>query len=156
MPRPDTKQFAQLIRENLNISLFECKHYGDGKLNAQLNLNDKTHFVDNSTLRYFKSRIISAAHTDNGLLFYVIESTSQNPDNTKRGFRGCIFDLFGSTVYRPDLDNLQSTSDKAKKAMYAFLNDFDTVAYYKNVFASMAVKSQKVSADYRKLSQSGE
>ena len=100
------------------------------KYNAQRNLQGRTHYVDDSTLRYFHSRITSAHDTCSGALFYIIESTALDPDNRSRGFRGVVFDVWGSVIYRPDLQSTYRTSQGASKAMYQWLNGFDVPAYY--------------------------
>jgi hypothetical protein len=102
------------------------------KYNAQQNLEGRTHYVDDSTLRYFHSRITSAHDCCSGTLFYVIESTALDPDNTSRGFRGVVFDVWGSAIYRPDLQSTFRTSQGASKALYEWLNGFDVPAYYAN------------------------
>lgn len=105
------------------------------KVNAQENLKGKTHYVDDNTLRGFRSRIISARATDNGLLFAIVTSDSLNYEHTKRGFRFVIFDLFGNVLRREPRghDNQlclsgYRTSAQATKAMWAALNEIDAHA----------------------------
>lgn len=109
------------------VELYREKSY-DAKRNAQLNLIDRTHYVDDDTLRYHKSRVISARHHDNGLLFSIVTSDALDMHNTKRGFRFVIFDLFGHVLMRPDLENTFRTSPAARKALYAELNKIDARA----------------------------
>jgi hypothetical protein len=99
----------------------------DPKLNAQRNLCGRTHYVDDDTLRWHKSRVLSARHTDGGLLFAIITSDALDMNNTRRGFRYVIFDLFGNTVARPDLEHAYRTSEQASNAMWATLSTLDAV-----------------------------
>jgi len=92
------------------------------KENAQGNLCGRTHYVDDATLRWHKSRIIASGHTDNGLLFWLISSDALDMHNTKRGFRYVIFDIFGTVVDRPTLEQAFRTSAQARKAMWNSLN----------------------------------
>ena len=98
------------------------------KNNAQRNLAGRTHYVDDDTLRSFYSRIISARHTDGGLLFAIVTSDAKDFENKSRGFRYVIFDLFGTVIERnPSSVDREyfRTSEKAEKAMWAALNAMD-------------------------------
>lgn len=94
----------------------------DPKRNAQRNLQGRTHYVDDDSLRFHKSRVISARDHDGGLLFSIVTSDALDMHNTKRGFRYVIFDLFGTVIDRPTLENVFRTSDQASKARYAALD----------------------------------
>jgi hypothetical protein len=98
----------------------------DPKTNAQRNLQGRTHFVDDDTLRFHKSRVISARHTDNGLLFAVVTSDAKDMNNHERGFRFTIFDVFGNRIYRKS-DQWFRKSDQAVKAMWSALNEMDAI-----------------------------
>lgn len=108
----------------------------DPKYNAQRNLSGRTHYVDDDTLRWHKSRIISARAVDNGLLFAIVTSDALDMNNTRRGFRFVIFDLFGNVIERTSIDSDKATGDPgpyrtsaaAAKAMWAKLNEFDARA----------------------------
>jgi hypothetical protein len=97
----------------------------DAKLNAQRNLMGRTHFVDPDTLRFHKSRVIATHITDGGLLFALITSDALDWDNTKRGFRYTVFDVFGNTVASLKLEEAFKTRAQAFKAMWAKLNELD-------------------------------
>ena len=98
----------------------------DPKTNAQRNLVGRTHFVDDDTLRYHKSRVISARHTDMGLLFAIVTSDSKNYEGTQRGFRFAIFDVFGNCIDRKT-NQWFRRSEQATKAMWEMLNSLDAV-----------------------------
>src|SRR5690349_5873602 len=107
---------------------------GDPKHNAQRNLNGKTHYVDDDTLRWHKSRVLSARHLHGGLLFRIITSDAQDMHNTRRGFRAVVFDVFGTTVFRPNLENATKTKDAAFNASER--ETIDLVAHYREAIAS--------------------
>lgn len=95
------------------------------RYNAQRNLQGRTHYVDEETLRFHKSRILSARASQDGLLFYIIESVALDMNNTKRGFRYVIFNIFGEAISRPDLEHCFKSKDAAIKAMWVVLNALD-------------------------------
>lgn len=98
------------------------------KYDAQRNLCGRTHYVDDDTLRFHKSRILSTHVTDNGLLFALVESCALDMNNMRRGYRHVIFDVFGNTIDRQDIDSCHKTSKAAKSAMWAALNSIDAKA----------------------------
>ncbi len=100
----------------------------DPKRNAQRNLIGRTHYVDDGTLRWHKSRILQTVVTDDGLLFALVESYAANTNNTRRLFRPVIFDVFGTVVERVKLDEGFSTRKTAEKAMWKALNEIDAKA----------------------------
>jgi len=99
------------------------------KFNAQRNLMGRTHYVDDETLRWHKSKVISARCTDGGLLFAIVTSDALDMNNTKRGFRYVIFDLFGTVLGRPALEESYTSSARAEKAMWKALNAIDAVTH---------------------------
>ena len=107
-------------------SLYRNQSY-QPKYNAQVNLQGRTHYVDDQTLKFHYSRIVNTFETDGGLLFALIESCTLNHQNTTRGFRYVVFDIFGHVIAKPDLDEAHKTHDKAKAAMWNALNAIDAV-----------------------------
>jgi hypothetical protein len=104
----------------------------DAKTNAQRNLSGRTHYVDDETLRYHHSRVISARTFANGQLFAIVTSDAKDYENKSRGFRYVIFDLFGTVIERNPrtVDNEWfRTSDKARAARDAFLATFDAAGH---------------------------
>jgi hypothetical protein len=106
------------------MQLFQ-NHGSAPKFNAQRNLMGRTHYVDDDTLRWHKSRILSARCTDGGLLFAIVTSDALDMNNTRRGYRYVIFDLFGTVLARPALEESFRTSAKAEKEMWKALNRID-------------------------------
>lgn len=116
----------------LHVSLF-TNHSCDPKYDAQRNLSGRTHYVDDDTLRFHHSRITGRAVLADGLLFSLTHSDSLDMRNTSRGFRCTVFDVFGTVVYSPDLDQAVKSGEKAiaerNKA------EFDVVAHYRKAIA---------------------
>lgn len=110
-----------------------CYESGDPKHNAQRNLRGKTHYVDDDTLRWHKSRVVGCAHLHDGLLLRVTCSDAIDMHNTKRGFRSAVFDIFGTTVSRPKLEDAASTSAAAVKA--SDRETIDLVEHYRQAIA---------------------
>ena len=97
----------------------------DAKTNAQRNLCGRTHYVDGDTLRFHKSRVLAARVIDKGLLFAITTSDALDMNNTKRGYRYVILDVFGTVLARPTLENAFRTRQQCDKAMWAVLNAID-------------------------------
>lgn len=97
----------------------------DPKINAQRNLAGRSHYVDDDSLRFHKSRINACRIVDNGLLLAIVESVAIDYRNTQRGFRYVVFDVFGHVISRVELDDCWRTSEQALKAMWAYLDTVD-------------------------------
>lgn len=127
----------------------------DPKSNAQRNLVGRTHYVDDDTLRWHKSRVISARHTDGGLLFAIVTSDALDMNNSRRAFRYVIFDLFGTVLSRCDLEHATRTGEQATKAMWAELNAMDAAAItreaIKREIKNHADEMYRVAADIARL-----
>ena len=89
------------------------------KLNAQINLSGRTHYVKDQTLKYFHARVLWSHHLYDGLLFYIIESCASDHAKKTRVFRGVVFDVFGNVIYRPSLEDSFKNRDQASKDMWA-------------------------------------
>lgn len=109
---------------------------------AERNLEGRTHYVDRSTRGFFRSRVLSATvHSSmHGLIFSIVESCSANPDRTRRVFRGVVFNIFGTVLYRPALDESQGSTEHAREALYEWLSGFDVVAHYVKVLEARAAR----------------
>ena len=91
------------------------------KLNAQINLSGRTHYVEDHILHYHHARVLASGHTSDQLLFYIIESCAADHLNRTRVTRGVVFDVFGNVVYRPSLEDSFKNLDQAREAMWAAL-----------------------------------
>lgn len=116
----------------LHISLYTHKSCTP-KWNAQQNLQGRTHYVDDDTLRWHHSRVLSSSTRGWGLLFSITTSDAADMHNSKRGFRCVVFDVFGTVVYRPDLEGMYSTRKAAENARDRF--EFDLLAHYQKAIA---------------------
>jgi hypothetical protein len=82
---------------------------------AQRNLSGRTHYADDSTLKYFKARILRSTHSKNGL-YYILQESIPHPDyDMKRIRRNVVFNVFG-TVIGLWRDECHTTSIKADNA----------------------------------------
>lgn len=106
----------------------------DPKYDAQRNLSGKTHYVDDDTLRWHKSRILGTCRLHDGLLFRVTCSDSLDMHNTKRGFRCVVFDVFGTTIDRPKLD--EATATKQAAIHKSERQEIDLMAHYMQAIQS--------------------
>lgn len=117
--------------------------------NAQQNLRERTHYVDDDSLRFHKSRILQTYITDDGLLFSLIESVALDWDNTRRGYRYVVFNIFGDVVSRVPLEECSHTRDAARTAMWAFLNATDAKAITLEALERRACAAEQMIADWR-------
>lgn len=118
---------------------------GDPKYNAQRNLSGISHYVDNDTLRFHKSRVLGTALLHGGLLFRVTCSDALDMHNTKRGFRCAVFDIFGTTVSRPDLEHATKTHQAAINASER--EEIDLVSHYREAIARELRQAAEHAAD---------
>lgn len=102
--------------------------FSNATAQAQYNLRTRSHYVNDDNLRFHKSRILACHITDDGLLLAVLESVALNYENTKRGFRGVVFDVFGHVVSTLDLEHCFTTREAARKDMWARLEALDAKA----------------------------
>lgn len=126
---------------------YECKG-SDYKCNAQRNLSGRTHYVDDDTLKWHKGRITYSTHKCDGLLFQITSSDALDMNNTRRGFRCIVFDVFGETVYRPDLPGAHKTGQAAEKACEG--TAFDLVGHYQT---TLKERLQRKNAELAELAQ---
>jgi len=129
---------ANTISNAANVELFGDKS-NDPKHNAQKNLSGRTHYVNDDTLRFFGSRIISAYPTNDGLFFKIVESVATDHNKSRRGFRVVVFDLFGCAVFRPSFDECTSSSAAAEN-YYSKKHDTDTWKHYRAELKTRAAR----------------
>lgn len=126
-----TPQIAQSIATALDTRIFKEAHRSTPVLNAQDALTGITHYCDAGTLRFHHSRIVGASVVSCGAFFKVTETCAQDYQNTRRGYRVVLFDMTGSAVYRPSLDELTRTREQADKAFYSWFDQFDEIGHYR-------------------------
>lgn len=126
----------QALRE-ANARPFQERYFSQPKHEAQEALQGRTHYVDDATLRFHHSRITAARPIMDGLFFEIMESSSTDYGNTTRGFRVVVFDVFGSSVYHPSLQDMKKTSISARNA-YKKEFTIDPAAHYAEKLQSRA------------------
>lgn len=146
----ELNDIAKIINRTGFAQLYDCKS-SYAKNNAQLNLAGRTHFAEDSTLRYFGSRINSARACASGLLFYIVESSFLDYEKTKRGFRYAIFDIFGTSIARLPVDEAFKTSEKAYKAVWEEINSFNVEAHYAKTLEEIAVRADRKAQEAREI-----
>ena len=144
---------ATLIQQTTRARLYETRYFSNPMHYAQDQLTGRTHYVDDSTLRYFHARIVGAHDDADGLLFWIVESSAKDPDNNARGFRPVAFDIFGEVVFRPDLADMVKTSDKARALYREWLETFDIAAHYREALESRARRLESEARQYREALQ---
>lgn len=132
--------------EKLHIHPFQHESC-DAKRDAQANLRNKTHYVDDETLRWHKSRVLSTAPLHEGLLFRITCSDAMDMHNTKRGFRSVVFDAFGTTIDRCGLEDAASTKHMAIKR--SDMEEIDLVAHYRDAIARELKNREQAAQDYQ-------
>jgi len=103
---------------------------------AQDQLNGRTHYVDDDTLKFFNARILEAGifpadqkSEHYGDFFYIVESLPFAWEG-ERIYRGVVFDKEGRTIYRPDSDQAYKTAKTARKHLYAFLKNLQENEFF--------------------------
>ena len=140
------QELAKRIERTHTAQLYRERYFSNATDHAQDQLMGRTHYVDPQTLRFHKSRVLSARTIAEGLLFRVTESCALDPDNTRRGFRAVVFDIYGDAVYRPSLDQCRASRDPADRDCARWLESFDVVAHYRNAIESRAERMNKDAA----------
>ena len=135
------KELANQIAQAYDQTLFHSKFLKTPKDNAQVMLRGRTHYVDDDTLRFFGCLIKSAQPSTFGLFYLITESLSLPTGG--RGFRTVLFDLGGQVVYRPTLEEMQTTTNKAEKAFYAWFETFNIETYYRDQIRERIIRTSR-------------
>lgn len=143
----DTNTLADLLRD-AGARLYRHEST-DATRNAQDNLRGRTFYADPETLRWHKARILNSRDIWCGAGLMIVESVSLDWDNTKRGYRFAVFDVFGNVVERADLENTWKTADGARKAFWKWLAESDPFTHYLSAIESRARNLDRESASLR-------
>ena len=143
----DTNTLADLLRD-AGVRLYRHEST-DATRNAQDNLRGRTFYAEPDTLRWHKARILNSRDIWCGAGLMVVESVSLDWDNTKRGYRFAVFDVFGNVVERADLENTWKTADGARKAFWKWLAESDPFTHYLSAIESRARNLDRESASLR-------
>jgi hypothetical protein len=109
--------------------------------NAERNLSGRTHFCDPATRKYFKARVLNSGMSDDGLVFWLIESNRSKPFDSKRNKRFVAFDVFGTVLN--DREEWHATSAQAHKAGIDWLKQFDSKTHTRLELAGKARRDIK-------------
>jgi len=137
------KTLANILTHESLPKRFERQYSDNPTISAQKNLEGRTHYVDPQTLKYHGSRVLSALLVSDGAFFKIIETVSIDYQHTKRGYRAVVFDLFGTTIYCPKLEETHTNREKADKAFYAFFDTFDEIGHYQQALANKITRLNK-------------
>jgi hypothetical protein len=113
---------------DLTVDLYR-EQSSDSTYDAQRNLMGRTHYVDPDTLKYHKSRVLAFRIHADGLLCSLIESCAADMHNRKRRFRYVIFDVLGTVLDRPKLDESFTSKHYAEKAMWKAVESIDAIKH---------------------------
>lgn len=127
---------TKLITTAANVAPYTDKS-SDHKRNAQENLQGRTHYAEDEALKFFKARIVSAHADADGLFFKMVESVALDYDNTRRGFRVIVFDLFGQPIFRPKFEECTNSKATALK-FWEMSEKIDPATYYRAEFKHRA------------------
>jgi hypothetical protein len=143
-----TPTTAQLIADALGQSPYTERRNRPTD-NAQENLMGRTHYVDPGTLRFHKSRVLSARPAMGGAFFLIVESCALDYNNTQRGFRAVLFDLIGNTMYHPKLEECRRSRDAAMRDYEKWLATFDPIQHYAAALNDRAAEYARAIEDFR-------
>lgn len=144
---------ARAIAHAIGCRPFD-RHGYDAKYSAQRNLDGKTYYADDDTLKFFHARINSAYVECNGLLLVILQSEAKDMRNQSRGHRFVAFDLFGTVINERDhVESMHSKSDGARAAMRAWLDGFNVLAHYKAAMSERAARAKRAADDLAKAAR---
>lgn len=148
-----TDDTARAIAHAIGTRPFE-RHGYDAKYSAQRNLDGKTNYADDDTLKFFHARINSCRTECNGLVLILIENASKDTHNSARGNRFVAFDLFGTVINdRDHIDAMHSKSDAAYNDSREWLESFDVLAHYKAAMTERAASAKRAADDLYKAAR---
>ena len=133
-------QQVRIALNAINARLF-MQESGDPKRNAQRNLCGRTHYVDDETLRWHKSRVTGGHHEAGGLVFSLSTSDALDSNGTKRGFRVATFDVFGACLSRPKLEDASPSSAAARK--FDDTIELDLLKHYREALTAQWTNKQE-------------
>jgi len=105
---------------------------------AERNLHGRTHFADPQTRKFFKSRILDASVSHDGLVYWLIEANRSKPYESEKNKRFVAFDVFGTQLF--DGDSWHKTSKAAFKEGSEWLASFDAIAHTEAALRAKAAR----------------
>lgn len=134
--KPLIETVTETLR-NAGISPFRAEScYPDS--NAERNLQGRTYFLSPETRRYFKSRVLDAGMTKDGLVFWLVESNRSKPFEAEKNKRFVAFDVFGTVLN--EREDWFKTSAQALKHGRAWLESFDGLEHTRKELLAKATR----------------
>lgn len=137
------KTLANILTHEALPKRFNREYSDNPTISAQKNLEGRSFYAEPETLKYHGSRILSALPVSDGVFFKIIETTFIDYHNTKRGYRAVVFDLFGTVIYHPKLEDTFTNKEKADKAFYAWFDQFDEIGHYQYAISQTITRLNK-------------
>ena len=137
------KTLANILTHKSLPKRYNREYSDNPTISAQKNLEGRTYYVEPQNLKHHGSRVLSALPVSDGAFFKIIETISIDYEQTKRGYRAVVFDLFGTIIYHPDLENTHASKEKADKAFYAWFDTFDEIGHYQKAIAEKITRLNK-------------
>lgn len=125
------------------VSLYQSAYMSTEKALAQRQLDGRTHYCADDTLRYFGARINETRQDDSGLWFALRESVQ--PPHSGRIHRWAIFDIFGNCERTED----RSSGAAADKLLPALIASKDWEAHTLTKLAEIAERKEREAAEIR-------
>lgn len=149
IPAMTTADLASALSKH-GVKLF--KEFSGMTLNqVQRNLEGRTHYASDASLKFHKATVHTVNVMDDGLILGIVESVQKGPEASDgRGFRPVFFDVFGNTVYRPELDE---TLPSQKAAMAEFWQQADKVNAIKATIAGAKAKLKAMNTEVENFSK---
>lgn len=122
----ETQDLARKLKQ-AGIELFQ-ERSGFPLNQAQRNLDGRNHYVDESTLRSFVSKIHNVYVMEDGLILGMVESVQAGPNaDSGRVYRPVFFDVFGGIIHRPSIEESAKTIKKAQAEFWQQAEEIDAV-----------------------------
>jgi len=148
------KTLANILTHDSLPKRFNREYSDNPTISAQKNLEGRSFYAEPKTLKYHGSRILSALPVSDGAFFKIIETTFIDYYNTKRGYRAVLFDLFGTVIYHPHLEDTFTNKEKADKAFYVWFNQFDEIGHYQDAIFQTITRLNKEAQNLADILQS--
>jgi len=148
------KSLANILTHESLPKRYERQYSDNPTISAQKNLEGRTHYVEPSTLKWHGARILSALPVSDGAFFKIIETVNVEYTNKKRGYRAVVFDLFGTVIYHPKLEDTFTNKEKAEKAFYAWFDQFDEIGHYQYAISQTITRLNKEAQSLADILQS--
>lgn len=114
-------------------------------MDAQRNLSGRNHWADPATLKSFKSRILRSGMSDDGLIYWVVESCNSKPYDGKANKRFHAWDVFGSHLV--SRDSWHTRTESALKEGMGWLAGFDSVSHTAAALLQRAERESRQAAE---------